>query len=63
VVLVTIWSATVVATIATVLDVNHTRGGGMPSTAVLGAVVGAIVALAPTALGSWRSNHRAVSLA
>jgi hypothetical protein len=61
VVLVTVWSAIVVSAIATFLGVNHSRGAGMPATAVLGAIAGAIVALAPTALRSWRSSHRAVS--
>ncbi|MGZ4288311.1 MAG: protein kinase domain-containing protein [Solirubrobacteraceae bacterium] len=62
VVLVTVWSAIVVSVIATVLGVNHSRGAGMPATAVLGAIAGAIVALAPAALRSWRSSsHRAVS--
>ena len=61
VVLVTVWSAIVVSAIATFLGVNHSRGAGMPATAVLGAIVGAIVALAPAALRSWRSSHRAVS--
>ena len=60
-VLVTVWSAMVVSAIATFLGVNHSRGAGMPATAVLGAIVGAIVALAPAALRSWRSSHRAVS--
>jgi eukaryotic-like serine/threonine-protein kinase len=61
VVLVTVWSAIVVSVIATFLGVNHSRGAGMPATAVLGAIAGAIVALAPAALRSWRSSHRAVS--
>jgi eukaryotic-like serine/threonine-protein kinase len=61
VVLVTVWSAMVVSAIATFLGVNHSRGAGMPATAVLGAIAGAIVALAPAALRSWRSSHRAVS--
>jgi hypothetical protein len=61
VVLVTVWSAIVVSAIATFLGVNHSRGAGMPATAVLGAIAGAIVALAPAALRSWRSSHRAVS--
>jgi hypothetical protein len=60
-VLVTVWSAMVVSAIATFLGVNHSRGAGMPATAVLGAIAGAIVALAPAALRSWRSSHRAVS--
>jgi eukaryotic-like serine/threonine-protein kinase len=60
-VLVTVWSAIVVSAIATFLGVNHSRGAGMPATAVLGAIAGAIVALAPTALRSWRTSHRAVS--
>lgn len=63
VVLVIVWSAIVVAAVATFLGVNHSRGAGMPATAVLGAVAGAIVALAPAAVGSRRSSHRAVSLA
>jgi eukaryotic-like serine/threonine-protein kinase len=63
IVLVTIWSAMLVSAIATVLGVNHSRGAGMPATAVLGAVIGAIVALVPVAVESWRSSHRAVSLA
>jgi hypothetical protein len=63
VVLVTVWSAIVVSAIATFLGVNHSRGAGMPATAVLGAIAGAIVALAPTALESWRTSHQAVSLA
>jgi hypothetical protein len=63
VVLVTVWSAMLVSAIATVLGVNHSRGAGMPATAVLGAVIGAVIALAPAAVGSWRSSHRAVSLA
>jgi eukaryotic-like serine/threonine-protein kinase len=62
-VLVAIWSATLVCTTATVLALSHPRGAGMPATAVLGAVVGAIVALAPVAARRWRSSHRAVSLA
>jgi serine/threonine protein kinase len=61
VVLVTVWSAMVVSAIATFLGVNQSRGAGMPATAVLGAIAGAIVALAPAALRSWRSSHRAVS--
>jgi hypothetical protein len=60
-VLVTVWSAMVVSAIATFLGVNHSRGAGMPATAVLGAIAGAIVALAPAALRSWRSSHGAVS--
>jgi ABC-type uncharacterized transport system permease subunit len=60
-VLVTVWSAMVVSAIATFLGVNHSRGAGMPATAVLGAIAGAIVALAPAALRSWRTSHRAVS--
>jgi eukaryotic-like serine/threonine-protein kinase len=60
-VLVTVWSAMVVSAIATFIGVNHSRGAGMPATAVLGAIVGAIVALAPAALRSWRTSHRAVS--
>jgi eukaryotic-like serine/threonine-protein kinase len=60
-VLVTAWSAMVVSAIATFLGVNHSRGAGMPATAVLGAIAGAIVALAPAALRSWRSSHGAVS--
>ena len=60
-VLVTVWSAMVVSATATFLVVNHSRGAGMPATAVLGAIAGAIVALAPAALRSWRSSHRAVS--
>ncbi|MGZ4226059.1 MAG: protein kinase domain-containing protein [Solirubrobacteraceae bacterium] len=61
VVLVTVWSAMVVSVIATFLGVNQSRGAGMPATAVLGAIAGAIVALAPAALRTWRSSHRAVS--
>jgi eukaryotic-like serine/threonine-protein kinase len=61
VVLAVVWSAMVVSAIATFLGVNHSRGAGMPATAVLGAIAGAIVALAPAALTSWRSSHRAVS--
>jgi hypothetical protein len=61
VVLVTAWSAMVVSAIATFLGVNHSRGAGMPATAVLGAIAGAIVALAPAAFRSWRTSHRAVS--
>jgi hypothetical protein len=61
VVLVTVWSAMVVSAIATFLGVNHSRGAGMPATAVLGAIAGAIVALAPAAFRSWRTSHRAVS--
>ena len=63
VVAVTVWSAMLVSAIATVLAVNHSRGAGMPATAVLGAVIGAVIALAPTAVESWRSSHRAVALA
>jgi hypothetical protein len=63
VVAVTVWSATLVSAIATVLAVNHSRGAGMPATAVLGAVIGAVIALAPAAVESWRSSHSAVSLA
>jgi eukaryotic-like serine/threonine-protein kinase len=63
VVLVTIWSATLVSATATVLALSHPRGAGMPATAVLGAVFGAVVALAPVAARRWRSSHRAVSLA
>ena len=62
-VLVTIWSATLVSATATVLALSHPRGAGMPATAVLGAVFGAIIALAPVAVRRWRSSHRAVSLA
>lgn len=60
-VLVTVWSATLVSATATVLALSHPRGAGMPATAVLGAVFGAVVALAPVAAGLWRSSHRAVS--
>ncbi len=62
VVLVTIWSATVVSATATVLALSHPRGAGTPATAVLGAVVGAIIALAPVAARRWRSSDRAGSL-
>jgi hypothetical protein len=62
-VLVIVWSATVVSATATVLALNHPRGAGMPATAVLGAVVSAVVALAPVAARRWRSSRRAVSLA
>jgi hypothetical protein len=62
VVLVTIWSATVVSATATVLALSHPRGAGTPPTAVLGAVVGAVIALAPVAARRWRSSHRAGSL-
>jgi serine/threonine protein kinase len=62
VVLVTIWSATTVSATATVLALSHPRGAGTPATAVLGAVVGAVIALAPVAARRWRSSHRAVPL-
>jgi hypothetical protein len=60
-VLVTIWSATLVSATATVLALSHPRGAGMPATAVLGAVFGAVIALAPVAANRWRGGHRAVS--
>jgi eukaryotic-like serine/threonine-protein kinase len=63
VVLVTVWSATLAFATATVLALGHPRGAGMPATAVLGAVVGAVIALAPVAARRWRSSRRAVSLA
>jgi serine/threonine protein kinase len=62
VVLVPIWSATTVSATATVLALSHPRGAGTPATAVLGAVVGAIIALAPVAARRWRSSHRVVPL-
>jgi serine/threonine protein kinase len=62
VVLVTIWSATVVSATATVLALSHPRGAGTPATAVLGAVVGAVIALAPVAARRRRSSDRAGSL-
>jgi eukaryotic-like serine/threonine-protein kinase len=62
-VLVTAWSATLVSATATVIALSHPRGAGMPATAVLGAVFGAVVALAPAAARRWRSSHRAASLA
>jgi eukaryotic-like serine/threonine-protein kinase len=63
VVLVTMWTATLVSATATVLALSHPRGAGMPATAVLGAVFGAVVALAPVAARRWRSSHRAVPVA
>ncbi len=62
VVLVTIWSAMVVSATATVLALSHPRGAGTPATAVLGAIVGALIALAPVAARHWRNSDRAGSL-
>jgi hypothetical protein len=55
---VAIWSAVLVWATAAALAAAHPRGGPhVVSTAWLGAAVGAGIALAPSALGAWRSGH------
>jgi len=51
-----VWSVTLVLATTVVLGVLHgARSLGEPHSAVLGAVVGAVVALAPTVLTTWRA--------
>jgi hypothetical protein len=55
---VAIWSAVLVLATAAVLAVVHPRGGPQAvSTAWLGAAVGAVIALAPSAPGAWRARR------
>jgi eukaryotic-like serine/threonine-protein kinase len=56
---VTIWSAALVlATTLAVEVLPGAQGMGTPSTAVLGALAGAAVAIAPTAINSWRATRQ-----
>jgi hypothetical protein len=59
VVLVVVWAAVVVSSTATIIHGVH--GVGTPSTAVLGAVASALVALSPTLIGVWHNRRKGPS--
>jgi hypothetical protein len=61
-VLVTVWSAVVVSATKAVIGLGHGgRAGSLPTTAVLGAVAGGVVALAPALVRAWRLRLDATS--
>jgi hypothetical protein len=56
---VVVWAALVVSSTTTIIHGVH--GVGTPSTAVLGGVASALIALSPTLIGVWRNSRNGQS--